>query len=965
MANWKKYNPVLADGEMIMIATDASNPTNYNKWACGDGSKAFTSLVLHDYGGEGSPCLQDFGNDTLLPMSQDAITRLLGNGYIFKGLATPTTNPGTPDGNVYYFALEEGEYVNFGGASLENGLAILNWDGSKWNMQKIFKLAKDLGNSETDIMSQKAVTDNLVAQIVKYEDKSDVKSDNAQDIIDYIITRIFGLDLDVNGISQPTLNDAIEGYYINAGNKWVEVAGETSYCIYVGNLKGKSITMHVQTYAFLKSNDLVVDKVVPLANDCTRIFGSPTNVTIPSDANYICVLASSQPTIIEVDIKKDIRTEVSEKVDESKILDYISTNLANPENFAFGIRYSVAAKKIIKTSGENAFSSGLIPVKEGETYIISGAFYGITSTPQGGYFGESATGKIGDAAVDNITFIEPVNSNGKIFVVPTGKDIKYVILNIRTEDDATATGNVQVELGEIASDYTPYDLKPYIKEELIQGGTNTDVDKTLFDDYKNLNILKYPGISDKIPNFRKHYILKDKDLVVINTGTSLTARNYCSNHEDGAEYRPPLLETKNLASYIWDKIRWQGQEYRRYDAKISKEGSDKMFTETGTFNTSATDSAWDDSTYRNSLTRYSDTANASVQFVVPKDAWQFNFIYRTATDGTDKCVIEIAEGDGKMVVWDGSDWVEANGYNFSMKDEGVVTIPTVRYKDPSDREVKTRSNYPVRGNTVFQKRLKMKAVEHYRYDPKDKSVITEGSDKTITIKSVNDGRFLYWGVEWSVREFMITYINSARGSHNSSIGFSESSNRSLLKFQDNEIWEFNPDLLLTEDPIHNSGGGGAPDRYRNKDYYWETTKNFFFGDGEIQPAVSLKNRCAELGKEFPELAIHNTSITFTDNAIDSNGNLVKGEMGDNLVWTALDAQSSVWQNMLIEHPDIIYINAVANWVECCYKSFGNMSLACAKSGYNGDTLTYDGTHWNDNGSLVMARVILPILDFIL
>lgn len=52
----------------------------------------------------------------------------------FAGIATPTTNPGTPDGPVFYIA-GEGTYVNFSNIVIEAGqLGILKWNGT-WSKE--------------------------------------------------------------------------------------------------------------------------------------------------------------------------------------------------------------------------------------------------------------------------------------------------------------------------------------------------------------------------------------------------------------------------------------------------------------------------------------------------------------------------------------------------------------------------------------------------------------------------------------------------------------------------------------------------------------------------------------------------------------------------------------------------------------------------------------------------------------
>lgn len=55
----------------------------------------------------------------------------LGAGYQYMGMATPATNPGTPDANVFYLASEAGTYTNFGGIVInENEVCALVWNGT-------------------------------------------------------------------------------------------------------------------------------------------------------------------------------------------------------------------------------------------------------------------------------------------------------------------------------------------------------------------------------------------------------------------------------------------------------------------------------------------------------------------------------------------------------------------------------------------------------------------------------------------------------------------------------------------------------------------------------------------------------------------------------------------------------------------------------------------------------------------
>ena len=68
----------------------------------------------------------------LLQQSLLAMINSLGTGYQFMGVATPKTNPGTPDAKVFYLAYQNGQYSKFGNISLENEISIITYD-SAWH----------------------------------------------------------------------------------------------------------------------------------------------------------------------------------------------------------------------------------------------------------------------------------------------------------------------------------------------------------------------------------------------------------------------------------------------------------------------------------------------------------------------------------------------------------------------------------------------------------------------------------------------------------------------------------------------------------------------------------------------------------------------------------------------------------------------------------------------------------------
>ena len=73
---------------------------------------------------------QEISGAALNTQLKNMITEL-GAGYQYMGVATPATNPGTPDANVFYLASEAGTYTNFGGKVINEGeVCALVWNGT-------------------------------------------------------------------------------------------------------------------------------------------------------------------------------------------------------------------------------------------------------------------------------------------------------------------------------------------------------------------------------------------------------------------------------------------------------------------------------------------------------------------------------------------------------------------------------------------------------------------------------------------------------------------------------------------------------------------------------------------------------------------------------------------------------------------------------------------------------------------
>ena len=79
--------------------------------------------------------------DTSLQNAITTINTKLGEGYLYAGIATAATNPGTPTVKVFYLARQAGTYTNFGGLTLTEGVNILKYNGTAWSQEQLISIA--------------------------------------------------------------------------------------------------------------------------------------------------------------------------------------------------------------------------------------------------------------------------------------------------------------------------------------------------------------------------------------------------------------------------------------------------------------------------------------------------------------------------------------------------------------------------------------------------------------------------------------------------------------------------------------------------------------------------------------------------------------------------------------------------------------------------------------------------------
>lgn len=213
---------------------------------------------------------QDTYIDALLATANELKTA----GYIYKGVATPSTNPGTPSERVAYLASEPGTYTNFGGIVIASGLYSLTYANGTWTATQMqagsdIEVVQTLGQSTSDVMSQKAVTDKLIKVVEK---DIQITAANMQAV---------GLSTDPSKKWKSTYTSNF--YPVNGGEEYSITAKDDKVCIFV-LLK----TFYFKLDASYANNIATgfTDRVVVTA-------GTTYKLTIPDDCTCLCVQATA------------------------------------------------------------------------------------------------------------------------------------------------------------------------------------------------------------------------------------------------------------------------------------------------------------------------------------------------------------------------------------------------------------------------------------------------------------------------------------------------------------------------------------------------------------------------------------------------------------------------------------------------------------------------------------------------
>ena len=516
---------------------------------------------------------------------------------------------------------------------------------------------------------------------------------------------------------------------------------------------------------------------------------------------------------------------------------------------------------------------------------------------------------------ETLSFFEPTDTPeySEITTDSEGKIVSY------RNGSGVIVENIGIEIGKLGNlgDNIKKQIHDCIKEDNVG-----DYDKW---------VNEYPNILDSL-QFKEKWLKREDDITVLVIGDSLSAfHNQAPYPYDVQANRPCQMICHNWVGNTWNYLNDIPVVADRFDSEINS------FTETGTWDDGyamfgADLPTWTAEAMTNngknesgSLTRYSNSSGASVAFSWDLSAQEkLHFIHRRDYRAADNVTISVSGGNGKVLVYDddSSQWVEANGYQFTQK---------IAQSTQGSGYAQTLSNW----------RLKMK-----------KAVGATGS-VTLTFTASGSGYLFYWGTErWNGNRLIL--VNSSRGG------------RECKFFQNvikNDVAERKPDLVLVSCMLINEYGEEAIYSH-DGNVIVNHVQDFIFGDRDGHTTdLSMKVQ-SNNWQDFEVLTIiphiryeyfkENESSVFKTDSIDGNPSWYMNEIAP-IVWSKVRQMMSSKGIGVIDIYSAIKRAALSRGWE--YKDTFNSHGMDSLDGFTADTV-----HQNVLGSMIWAKHIAPIFD---
>ena len=883
-----------------------------------------------------SAAIKQNGNNeitgNLLQQQLLAMVNSLGIGYQYAGIATPATNPGTPDQNVCYLALTVGAYANFDGISILDGeIAILKYNG-EWTKDAIPMVRKStidgialkLGltreysvvgggatrSFEVELYSGESygITTNNGVNI--YGIKTDGTTENIGlttanvEMVFVAASNYVGLSfytsadtsvqircvtsLETTKADRKDITGIIDGAYLDNKGNWI--TNKDWFISPFVRLNGATtIIWNYITYN-INGKLCVYDENKNFIEFYNPVSGSQRTLDLSGVENAVYVRASFLVSNAESVTITDGDGNILWRAQDQNMTDAAAENKEKISAHTIGnlnvLLTPYSNSRRLNPDGSAVSYAGYtcsrsLRVNLGDIVHYRGCYTGYMGFAAG-YSGRAFTG------VTETFTGTPFNGIQDIYFVISNPNTKYVNL-------CTLDGTDDVYKNQFAVEIIPHDgfLFENVKKSVLQNN--------------------FPGALSKAPNFVSKYLSGD-DVQICLLGDSITQISNQTPNQN-PESLPPFMEHKNWCYWLWSFL-------NKNDNMICRRNDyPGFFTLHGNW-TGPDDS---DNSFNNA---YSADGDAYLTFLWNLNAYEkTNLVIPIISNISASTKIAIlyngVETNGMVEYYDNTtkQWIEANGLLMSF----------LRLSGASGSQLNCQNN-------------------RYKFRRKSGAV---GNITFKVYKSIADtDRLVFWGVEqWNGQGVFIS--NAAYG------GFAT---YELQPGNISNIRDRYPDLVLFEMTLVNNLGdriNSENSKTLMQNDFWD----YIWGDrsGNANP-LSLK----AISNNWQNFELLCVVPHWRKQWVD--GDLFRSVVGGVQVpATALECYNVV-KALFVNKDDVnvIDMGAALKWE--AHKRGWTLEQS-----YDGDesgsditgqqTFTQDTVHLNDLGGMLYGMYIAPIFDF--
>ena len=303
----------------------------------------------------------------LLQSTLNSIIDQVGANASYKGVAIPSTNPGTPDALVFYIASTQGTYANFGGFVLDGGFAVLSNVSGSWAGTKFLKTELDAKANQTEL-------DQLAGEVSQI-----TKSQAIQLLRLHNPALVFSGFVDVNS-SMPA-HSANKAYIATASGTVLGLAGVVKGQVIIDNgISFHSDTINNNNGYFSKKGFYIRER----GEEVTNSFLECTEYILLDVENPIVIYGRATDTAPIISYFNASKQLISNIIDTSYTGKY---SIILPEQFPEGAEY-VRANALLNTG--DFLNLGFIGIGRiidklindtGDLFIIKNTYLGSTGQP--------------------------------------------------------------------------------------------------------------------------------------------------------------------------------------------------------------------------------------------------------------------------------------------------------------------------------------------------------------------------------------------------------------------------------------------------------------------------------------------------------------------------------------------------------------------------------------------------------